>query len=390
MGNMIFRKAEISELDRLYEISKSASKVLGERHVDQWQGDEAPRREEFRELILNGDGYVLTDEESEIIGFAAIIEGPDESYAVIDGKWLTEAPYCAVHKVMTDPAFRGKGFSKELFKNVFEVAKKKGYSSVRIDTHKDNLVMQKALRKVGFTYCGTIFLENIRKYRNAYEINIQERKSGGESMELQLAFDGVEREAAVKLAAEVYDLVDIIEIGTPFAYKYGMDALREIKKAAPGVRILADFKIMDGGYGMTQMAYDAGADICTVSARTWDDTVKEAIKCARDNNKQVLVDLMGTPDDEIIERAKEVDSWAPDYIYIHRAVSIKTATSPEELLRKVKGSIKNAKLGVAGGITLETLPEVIKGEPDLVIIGSAITKSPDPRGTIIKMREYIK
>ena len=121
-----------------------------------------------------------------------------------------------------------------------------------------------------------------------------------------------------------------------------------------------------------------------------DLTVKEAIKCARDNGKQVLVDLMGTPDDQIVERAKTVDSWEPDYIYIHRAVTVKGATSPEELLKIVKSSIRHAKLGVAGGITLETLPEVMKGEPDLIIIGSAITKSPDPRGMIEKMNAVIR
>ena len=60
-------------------------------------------------------------------------------------------------------------------------------------------------------------------------------------MELQLAFDGIEKEEALKVAAKVYDLVDILEMGTPFSYKYGLGIVEEFKAAAPGVRILSDF-----------------------------------------------------------------------------------------------------------------------------------------------------
>ena len=34
------------------------------------------------------------------------------------------------------------------------------YPNVRIDTHEDNYVMQNMLKKLGYTYCGIIHLEN--------------------------------------------------------------------------------------------------------------------------------------------------------------------------------------------------------------------------------------
>ena len=40
--------------------------------------------------------------------------------------------------------------------------------SIRIDTHDDNLSMQRFLTKYGFTHCGTIYLEN-KETRRAYE-----------------------------------------------------------------------------------------------------------------------------------------------------------------------------------------------------------------------------
>ncbi len=205
-------------------------------------------------------------------------------------------------------------------------------------------------------------------------------------MELQLAFDGISVENALKITQDVKDLVDIIEMGTPFCYTNGAGVFKYFKALAPEVRLLADYKTMDGGYGMSKIAFDNGADIATVSGRTWDDTIKEAIQCAKEHGKQVLVDLMGTPADEIVERAKTIDSFGPDYLYLHRAVSVAGSTNPEEALKLIKGSVKHAKIGVAGGINLETLPGIVEAGPDLVIIGSAIYKSADPRDTILKMR----
>ena len=208
-------------------------------------------------------------------------------------------------------------------------------------------------------------------------------------MELQLAFDGIEKEEALKVAAKVYDLVDILEMGTPFSYKYGLGIVEEFKAAAPGVRILSDFKIMDGGYGISKMGYDAGADVVTVSARTWDDTIKEAIQCARDHGKQVLVDLMGVPTEQLIERAKEVDAFEPDYVSIHRAVTVAGSADPEESLRMLKGVVKHAKLAVAGGINLDTLPKIVESQPDLVIIGKAISSAEAPRAVVEQMRKIM-
>ena len=34
------------------------------------------------------------------------------------------------------------------------------FGNVRVDTHKDNYVMQNMLKKLGYSYCGIIYLEN--------------------------------------------------------------------------------------------------------------------------------------------------------------------------------------------------------------------------------------
>jgi 3-hexulose-6-phosphate synthase len=208
-------------------------------------------------------------------------------------------------------------------------------------------------------------------------------------MELQLALDMISFEEGLKLAEELRDLIDVLELGTPFSLVNPLTAVKTFKEALPELKILSDFKIMDGGYVMAKLAFEAGADIVTVSARTWDITIQETIKAARDYGRQVHVDMMGVPDDQIETRGRELDAFGPDYIGIHRAVSIKEA-SPEQPLQIARRVIKKAKLTIAGGIDGESLKLVVPLKPDLVIVGSAITKARDPRAVALEMRKIME
>ena len=67
-------------------------------------------------------------------------------------------------------------------------------------------------------------------------------------MKLQLALDEMKTEEAVKLVEKVEDYIDIIEIGTPICLDAGNDAVARLKKEFPDKEVLADCKIMDGGY----------------------------------------------------------------------------------------------------------------------------------------------
>lgn len=208
-------------------------------------------------------------------------------------------------------------------------------------------------------------------------------------MELQIAFDLITSHKALEIAKNCAEYADVFEMGTPFAYRNPIEVISEFRKVAPKVRILADYKILDGGYEIAEVAFRGGADIVTVSARTWNDTIRLAIQAAKDYGKEILVDLMGVPDEELEERTVQVDALNPDYICVHRAVSVSGSTRPDEILRKAKRVIKNAKIAVAGGISLDTLPGVVKYHPELVIVGGAICNAEDPAETAKKMKQIM-
>lgn len=52
-------------------------------------------------------------------------------------------------------------------------------------------------------------------------------------MELQLAFDVINKERALEIARELDGIVDIIEMGTPFSFVNPISVVREFKDARP-------------------------------------------------------------------------------------------------------------------------------------------------------------
>jgi 3-hexulose-6-phosphate synthase len=208
-------------------------------------------------------------------------------------------------------------------------------------------------------------------------------------MELQLALDLVNIPEAKKLVKEVEAYIDIVEIGTPVVINEGLRAVKEIKEAFPHLKVLADLKVMDAAGYEVMKASEAGADIVTILGVAEDMTIKGAVEEAKKQQKQILVDMIGVKDIE--GRAKELDALGVDYICVHTGYDLQAVgkNSFEDLMT-IKRVVKNAKVAVAGGIKLSTLPEVIKAQPDLIIVGGGITGAEDKQAAAAEMQRLIK
>ncbi|MFC4307196.1 3-hexulose-6-phosphate synthase [Cohnella boryungensis] len=207
-------------------------------------------------------------------------------------------------------------------------------------------------------------------------------------MELQLALDLVDIPGAKQVVAEVAEHIDIVEIGTPVVINEGLRAVKEIKEAFPHLRVLADLKIMDAGGYEVLKASEAGADIITVLGVSDDSTIKGAVAEARKHGRKIMVDMINVKDIE--GRAKEIDSFGVDYICVHSGYDHQAdGKNSFEELAAIKRVVKNAKTAIAGGIKLDTLPEVIGAQPDLVIVGGGITGQQDKNATAAEMKRLV-
>ena len=168
---MEFTLAKQEHLTALCSITEAAKAQLKRLGVDQWQKG-YPNEAVWVDDIRQGITWVAV-ENGEVLGAFMFQTAPEAAYAKIDGVWLTEGtPYASLHRVCVAESSKGQGVVGEMFRHSFELAKRAGCPSVRIDTHEENLPMQRALEKAGFTPCGTIFLIGGREDgdpRRAYE-----------------------------------------------------------------------------------------------------------------------------------------------------------------------------------------------------------------------------
>ena len=197
-------------------------------------------------------------------------------------------------------------------------------------------------------------------------------------MKLQLALDLVSYEEAVAMIRDTKDDVDIIEIGTPLIIKEGISFVRKIRDLFPDKTILADVKIMDGGKAEASYAFDAGADIVTVLAAAEDDTIRNVVNVAKEYGKKTMADMIAIRD--IKTRAGQVERLGVDYLCVHTAFDVQyTKRNPLDELLLLQSVVSREKSAVAGGINLKTAPDTVAARPEIMVVGSAITGSPDKK-----------
>lgn len=149
----MIRRATYDDVPVLMDVFRKARGIMrSSGNMNQWN-DGYPSEEIVRRDIDNGHCVVLC-EDGEVVATMAFIPGPDPTYAEIyDGGWLSDAPYHVIHRIAV--AEPGHNAAKALLDWGFGQA-----GSIRIDTHKDNVIMHHVLSKYGFTHCGVILLAN--------------------------------------------------------------------------------------------------------------------------------------------------------------------------------------------------------------------------------------
>lgn len=162
---MQIRKATEADFDRIMEIYAAARSFMAEHgNPNQWGPTNWPPEELVRADIAAGKGYVC-DSGGRVVGVFYFDQGEniEPTYARIEGgSWIGDDRYGVVHRVASDGSVRGVGSA--CIEWAFAQC-----GHLRIDTHGDNAVMQGLLEKLGFTHCGTIYVEEDDYPRLAYE-----------------------------------------------------------------------------------------------------------------------------------------------------------------------------------------------------------------------------
>ncbi len=145
---MLIRLATAADAEAANEIYDKAREFMREAgNPYQWDSS-YPGLSDILAGISDGTSYVCEDG-GEIVATFYFKIGDDPTYAQINGEWKNDEPYAVIHRIAVK--HHGKGIVDFCFDECF-----KRFSNLKIDTHENNIPMQKCLKRCGFEYCGII------------------------------------------------------------------------------------------------------------------------------------------------------------------------------------------------------------------------------------------
>ncbi|MGI6079469.1 MAG: GNAT family N-acetyltransferase [Candidatus Avilachnospira sp.] len=155
---LFIRRAEERDFPSILHIYEEARKYMAENgNPTQWV-DGYPKESLLRQDMEKEALYVCEDmEDKNILAvFALFIGVEDPNYAYIeDGAWDNDEPYGVIHRIAVAREAHGKNVGLYCLERCCERTK-----NMRIDTHRDNIPMQKVIERAGFHYCGIVYMED--------------------------------------------------------------------------------------------------------------------------------------------------------------------------------------------------------------------------------------
>jgi len=156
MGN--FRLTQNDDILEIMTIIDGGKAYLKSQNVNQWQNG-VPNEGMIVEDVKAGYGYVMENIHNEIVATASLSFDGEPWYEDIQGgNWLSTGPFLVIHRMAVREDVRGTTVASDYLALVQQLAKSRGVNSIKIDTHPENIPMQKLLEKNGYTYCGTVIL----------------------------------------------------------------------------------------------------------------------------------------------------------------------------------------------------------------------------------------
>ena len=200
---------------------------------------------------------------------------------------------------------------------------------------------------------------------------------------VQISLDLTSLDEALETAAIAVDAgVDWLEAGTPLILAHGATAVAALHERFPAHPIVADAKIMDGGYHEAELMAKAGATHVVVMARAHEETLRCVAKAGRDLGVAVMGDNLACPD--MVAGAKMLEDLGCDYVIHHigyderRGIAARGQRMPSPLdeLREVVRAV-SVPVQAVGGLTIEQAVRTPEYGAPLVVLGAPLTIDAD-------------
>lgn len=150
--NRVIREAKQEDMSEIMNVMDAAKTIMRQSgNMHQW-GEGYPSEAVIGSDMDRGGAFVVEDD-GKIDGYFAFLPSPEPTYHhIYEGNWLDDTlPYHVVHRIASYPDVHG------IFGSIMDFCFSHD-PNIRIDTHRDNQIMQHNILRHGFTYCGIIYL----------------------------------------------------------------------------------------------------------------------------------------------------------------------------------------------------------------------------------------
>jgi 3-keto-L-gulonate-6-phosphate decarboxylase len=205
---------------------------------------------------------------------------------------------------------------------------------------------------------------------------------------LQVALDVSELSKAVEIAntaARFHSF--IVEVGDPLIKRYGMEAVRQIRKIQPKFPLVVEMASSDWAEEQVSLAAEAGADIVLLMGLSNETRIEKAVYSARKNEVGLILEL--PPKQGIAKWCRTAEEFGVDGIAILR--NIDSSGKPSDSLSRLRAARKetNIPIAVSGGFTPTQIENMINDDWNVVIVGRAIVDAPDPKEIMRQILEIL-
>ena len=190
---------------------------------------------------------------------------------------------------------------------------------------------------------------------------------------VQISLDLTSLDEALETAAIAVEAgIDWLEAGTPLIQAEGARAVRALRERFPEHPIVADLKIMDGGYLETRLMAESGANLVVVMGRAHEATIRRAVDAGREFGVKIMGDNLAAPDR--VACARWMEELGVDFIVHHIGFDerglIKGLSPLDELDDVVR--VVSIPVQAVGGLSIEQAIECARRGAPLVVVGAPL------------------
>ena len=153
------RLMQTQDIPNALSIIAQAQSYLAAQGVNQWQ-DGYPNEASTLSDIRLRQGYVWEEDASIQAVITITFDGEPTYEPIYEGAWHSDAPYACIHRIAISKERRGTGLARALLQAAEELIQSRGFYAIRVDTHRQNMPMQRLLTRHGFQPCGIIYLQD--------------------------------------------------------------------------------------------------------------------------------------------------------------------------------------------------------------------------------------